>query len=62
MGLFWLAAAFFIPGLPQLIHLDILRALAIWLGPGIALFILGPPGAAVGVIAFLYNLYTASRY
>jgi hypothetical protein len=69
MGVGWAIVAFFMPGIPQLLHLDIIKAAIIWILPGAtvatggaALLAGGPIIVILGLIAFYYNISTALKY
>ena len=65
MGIGWAIVAFILPGIPQLLHLDILKVLIIWFLPaavGLTGGLAGPILPVLGLLIFLYNLSTALSY
>jgi hypothetical protein len=76
MGLGWFIVAIFLPGIPQLLHLDLMKVLIIWFLPGviglstagiaslsgISVIASGPLGLGASIFVGLYNLYTALKY
>lgn len=68
MGIGWALIAVFMPGVPQILHLDIIKAIIIWILPGItvatagAALATGPLIVTLGIFAFYYNVSTALEY
>jgi hypothetical protein len=68
MGLGWAIVAFFLPGIPQLLHLDLLKVIIIWFLPAMVgatgglMGLAGPVLPVLGIVIFLYNLSTAFSY